>query len=360
MAFCMNCGAPCKEGAGFCMNCGKPLTIMGPTKQPQQTVPPQRSVSPQPNTQSGISRQVTQEMPVQPTIQPVQPTVQSQPVYQGQTAPAAKNTKPKSNGLCSAGFVFSLLGVFLFGITSLFGLLFSVFGLISAGKKKQDGKGKAIAGIIMSVLMLAVMLLIFVFLRDPLMDKYEQLTGRAFPTRKVTVEYDDLMTNSGWVVAEDETCIRFNEKDHTFRNYIRYLETSDYYMTGHYEMTDGRKAVEYLQKKIGDACLSEDEIEDILGSDNRCREDNLLALSCDYEAFVCQGESQDDFETVTRHFYGFYVLINKWDRVYNAIEMHNLETGASFVLIREDQYIDYSVEHETDPNESAEPDESDN
>ena len=54
MAFCMNCGAPCKDDSRFCMSCGKPLTVMGPT------------------------------------IQPVQPTVQPQPVYQGQTAPARR------------------------------------------------------------------------------------------------------------------------------------------------------------------------------------------------------------------------------------------------------------------------------
>ena len=89
-----------------------------------------------------------------------------------QSKPAAK-----VNGLCSAGFVLSLLGLFLFGITSVLGLIFSVIGLIVAGKKKQGGKGKAIAGIIMSVIMIAGVGIFYGLLRGPISDKLEELSN---------------------------------------------------------------------------------------------------------------------------------------------------------------------------------------
>ena len=337
MAFCMKCGSAYKEGQRFCIKCGAALPIQ-PLSQPQQPV--RQTPQQQPVYQQTPVRQPVYQQPIQPVVQP-QPAVQS----------AAGETKAQKNGLCSAGFVLSLLGIFLLGITSLFGLLFSVFGLISAGKKGQDGKGKAVAGIVMSVIMLAIMLIVFVFLRNPLMDKYEQLTGRTFPTRKVTVEYDEMITNSGWVVAEDETCIEFNMKDHTFRNYISYLDTSDMYLSGQYKMYNGKDALKYLKKNAEDLGLSKSELDSLLDDEEGHFETNLMALSCVYEEFVYQDESQSDFDKVTENFYGFYVLFNKGEQVFDAIEMHNLESGASFTLIKEDQFDDYRFAEDAEPED---------
>ncbi|MBR2821068.1 MAG: hypothetical protein IKD91_04230 [Clostridiales bacterium] len=126
--------------------------------------------------------------------QPIQP----QPIYQQpavqpvQSIPAAK-----SNGLCTAGFVLSLLGLFLFGITSILGLIFSVIGLIVAGKKKQKGKGKAIAGIIMSVIMIAGAGLFYAFLREPITNLVNEISSDSTGTRKTRV-----VDNNGTFVTD--------------------------------------------------------------------------------------------------------------------------------------------------------------
>ena len=346
MAFCSKCGSAYNDGAKFCIKCGATLPDGKPV---QPMTAPQRLSQPvyqQPTVQQPVYQQPTpQPQPVyqQPAVQPYQQSAQPvvQP-YQPQVQPAEREPRAKGNGMCSAGFVLSLLGVFLFGITSVFGLLFSVFGLISAGKKKQDGKGKAVAGIILSVVMLGAMLLVFVFLRNPLLDKYEQLTGRTFPTRKVQVDYDDIIIDSGWVVAEDGTCIRFDSKDRTFRSYSAAFENADTYMTGHYELYSGNKAIKYLTELSDGSYFEEkDDIDDLFGENDFYYEKNLIALTCVYDGTVHGDEIQSGSESATRHFYGLYTLVAKGEQVYDAIEMHNLEDGTSFTLIKENQYIDH-------------------
>ena len=356
MAFCSKCGSAYNDGAKFCIKCGATLPDGKPV---QPMTAPQRLSQPvyqQPTVQQPVYQQPAPQQPVyqqpmpqgqpvyqQPAVQPYQQSAQPvvQP-YQPQVQPAEREPRAKGNGMCSAGFVLSLLGVFLFGITSVFGLLFSVFGLISAGKKKQDGKGKAVAGIILSVVMLGAMLLVFVFLRNPLLDKYEQLTGRTFPTRKVQVDYDDIITDSGWVVAEDGTCIRFDSKDRTFRSYSAAFESSDTYMTGHYELYSGNKAIKYLTELSDGSYFDEkDDIEDFFDENDFYYEENLIALTCVYDGTVHGGEIQSDSESATRHFYGLYTLIAEGEQVYDAIKMHNLEDGSAFILIKENQYIEH-------------------
>lgn len=359
MAFCSNCGSAYNEGAKFCIKCGatlpggKPVQPMTASQRPSQPVYQQQTVQQPVYQQPAAPQQPVYQQPIsqgQPVYQ--SPTPQPQPVYQQPVQqivqpqqlvqPAKSEPKAKSNGMCSAGFVLSLLGVFLFGITSLFGLLFSIFGLVSAGKKKQDGKGKAVAGIILSVVMLGVMLLVFVFLRNPLMDKYEQLTGRTFPSKKVQVDYDDIITDSGWVVAEDGTRIRFDSKDRTFRSYSAAFENSDTYMTGHYELYTGNKAINYLTELSDGSFFDEkDDIEDLFDENDFYYENNLIALTCVYDGTVHGGEIQSDSESATRHFYGLYTLIAEGEQVYDAIKMHNLEDGTAFILIKENQYIEH-------------------
>ncbi len=403
MALCPKCGSANDEGAKFCIICGTPLSGAQPVQpepqepayqQPQEPVyqQPQEPVYQQPQEPAyqqpqepaheqpqGPAYQQPQEpvyqqpqepvyqqpqqpvyqQPQQPAYQqPQQPAYQQpQPVYrQLVQQPAKKKQKVKSNSMCTTGFVFSLLGVFLLGTTSLLGLIFSIIGLSSAKKKNQPGRGKAIAGIILALVMIALLIFGYLFLKDPLLDKYEELTGRTFPTRKISVEFDDMFEEAGWVVVEDETCLEFDGEDHTFKNYLSYLGLSDLYMTGHYELYSGKKAVKYLSGDKGGSFFTKETIDDIFDYDYSYTEQNLIALTCDYEAFVDGDTVQSDFDTVTEHFYGFYVLITKGDRVFEAVEMHNLEAGTSFTMIKEDQYIDYTFVADSDPVEIPMPD----
>ena len=143
MIVCPNCGAANNEGSRFCINCGGALPEMQPV-QPQEQQ--QQPVYQQPVYQEPVYQQPIQPMYIQPETHPVQ------------SEPAAQK-----NGFCTAGFVLSLLGIFLLGTTSLFGLIFSIVGLISSNKKNQSGKGKAVAGIVMSGLTIITAILVYIF-----------------------------------------------------------------------------------------------------------------------------------------------------------------------------------------------------
>ena len=337
MAFCPNCGSPTNDGAKFCNNCGGALPITQPqAAQPAtQPVQPQQQPQPQPVQQQPV---IIQQPIVQPVIQPVVQPVQSAP-------------KEKTNGFCSAGFVLSLLGVFLFGITTLFGLIFSIVGLISASKKKQKGKGKAIAGIILALLMVIVGVAVYFVLKtdNPISDFLGSNFG--FNLNYEAPDYEDYTTKDGWVLIEDESYIEFNSKKNTLKYCKSYLEKEDFYASGHYEMFTGKKAFNYLTKSLGDSGLTKDELDDLIDDNDRYLEDSLIAITCDYEKYIFDGEVLDDFEPRTTHLYGFYTLIVQGENVFDAIEIYNLESGGSYTLIKESQFRYYvsDMPDTTDP-----------
>lgn len=70
--------------------------------------------------------------------------------------------KPKSNGFATAGFVISLVSILCCGGTSTIGLIFSIIGLVTAKKYDGNGKGLAIAGIIISAISVILLILFYV------------------------------------------------------------------------------------------------------------------------------------------------------------------------------------------------------
>ena len=84
------------------------------------------------------------------------------------------------------------------------------------------------------------------------------------------------------------------------------------------------------------------------------QKEKLIVLICDYEAFICNGERQSEFDTVTEHFYGFYTRINIGDRFFSAVEMNNLEANTSFTMILEEEYDEYLAIAESESSGGAE------
>ena len=68
----------------------------------------------------------------------------------------------KNNSLSIAGFICSLVGLLTCGITSLIGLILSIIGL-SSSKKKGEKDPFALAGIIISAIYIAILILIIIF-----------------------------------------------------------------------------------------------------------------------------------------------------------------------------------------------------
>ncbi|MCR5329131.1 MAG: PepSY-associated TM helix domain-containing protein [Saccharofermentans sp.] len=174
--YCESCGNFVPDGQAFCANCGAPaaaaqraaapVTQAAPAAaQPvvQQTQPVQQAQPVVQQTQPVYQQPVYQQPVVQPVVQPVYqqpvyttpaPTViVQQPAVAAQ--PQAKPEPKRGNGPATAGLTFGIL-TFLFSFTSyfvsLFALLGLIFSIVGLCKKNAPGKGKAVAGLILTVL----------------------------------------------------------------------------------------------------------------------------------------------------------------------------------------------------------------
>ena len=126
--FCQSCGYEIPEGSLYCEKCGSPVEPVAPVA-PVQSVPVQNTP--------------VQSVPVQ----------NPQVVYQNVTV-----TPSKTNGFAIAGFVLSIISIFLCCgglVTGIPGLVLSILGLRDISKNNEGGKGLAIAGIIISSIMIA-------------------------------------------------------------------------------------------------------------------------------------------------------------------------------------------------------------
>ena len=197
--FCESCGSFIPDGQSFCSNCGTPAPkpAAQPASAPAPAAPfaaapvaasapapapaPAPASAPvvQPIAAQPISAQpqpfaqpVAQQYPMAPQIpstqpqhipsvyQPVVQPMNQQPVYSQpsivvQQPVITQPQAPRGNGAATAGLTFGILTVvfcwasyfcYIFG---LLGLIFSIVGLC---KKKAPGKGKAIAGLILTVI----------------------------------------------------------------------------------------------------------------------------------------------------------------------------------------------------------------
>ena len=113
--FCSNCGTQNPDSTGFCSNCGAALTPVAASSG--TSVPP---VAPAPSI-----------------------------------APVVALPQQKTNVLCIVGFFGSLGSIILLGATSFIFLIISIIGLISASARNEKGRAQAIAGIIISAVLVA-------------------------------------------------------------------------------------------------------------------------------------------------------------------------------------------------------------
>jgi len=151
MSFCPNCGASNESGNKFCMFCGStldepvavavPVDNPEPVKQPEPVKPIQATPIAQPIQAQPIS---------QPIAAPVQPMASGR-ISSSYTPPAS------TNGLCIAGMVISLVSILCCGLLAWLGFLLSLIGLIVACAKKQKGKGMAITGLVVSLILMGLL-----------------------------------------------------------------------------------------------------------------------------------------------------------------------------------------------------------
>ncbi len=104
--FCPECGKELKENSNICENCGKRMEEKA-------------------NTNVSVNNTVY--------------------------------VQKKTNGFAIAGFVISLVSIFCCGGTAWLGLVFSIIGLVNANKSDGEGKGLAIAGIVIGAILLLLL-----------------------------------------------------------------------------------------------------------------------------------------------------------------------------------------------------------
>ena len=113
--FCKNCGSEIKEGSLYCEKCGSPVDSAPVVNQALTTYP-------------------------------------SQPTYQG--------VPNKTNSLAIAGFIVSLVSLVCCTPAAVISLILSIIGLNESKKCANEGKGLAIAGIVISAIALLFLILI--------------------------------------------------------------------------------------------------------------------------------------------------------------------------------------------------------
>jgi len=156
--FCPKCGTQNADGVSFCANCGANLMPAAPAAAPAPQYQPQPA----------------------PQYQP-----QSQPVPS--PTPVLVYKAPKANVLCIVGFITSLVSIFLGGTTAIISLILCIIGLSSASKKNERGRGQAIAGLIISIVLISILiiaLLVGVADYNKTRRRYSEYT------RSTTTEYE--------------------------------------------------------------------------------------------------------------------------------------------------------------------------
>ena len=181
--YCESCGSFINDGEAFCSNCGSPAPrqtapaapapapapvsqatvqpIMQPAPQPVQQ-PYQQSYQ-QPYQQTQYQQPTYQAPTYQQPVQTVQPIYQ--PVYTQPVIITPIDNRKRINGAATAGLIFGIINLctswipLLNAIPAILGLIFSIAGV---SKKDAGGKGRAIAGLIMSAVGLLIVVLIVI------------------------------------------------------------------------------------------------------------------------------------------------------------------------------------------------------
>lgn len=128
--FCRECGKELEENSKFCNNCGTKI---------EEEKTEEANTSNENTNESAASNAGTN-------------------VTYNQTY-----VTKKSNGMAVAGFVISLVSLLCCGYSSWLGLIFSIIGLVNANKNEGEGKELAIAGIVISSILLIIIVLLTIF-----------------------------------------------------------------------------------------------------------------------------------------------------------------------------------------------------
>lgn len=368
MAICPNCGALNNDSSKFCISCGAPLPVPQPAEQPavQPAQPaPQESVElPNPQNQYWQQPATAPEPERQPEAIPIVP---AQPVYAQPITQPIQNraNRPKTNGWCMAGFVLSIIGWCTVGLTSIPGLICSLIGLIVVSKKREPGKGKAVAGLIISGVLIFAMAISLPSIwpdvksaldagevRTP-MEFLDLLSDSSDRRTDLTDKYVKKIINNGWVAMENGSYLEFGKKQ-TYKYYSSYEDTSDNYYSGNYRMYSGENAVTQLTKTYKKYGVTKNEIKRLISNNQAFKEENFVVIVLENDGYWSDGDNveRNPEDTV---FYGF--LVSSPDL---SLPLIDADSGDHLSFITADDYDKISTVITTTTTETEETTEATN
>ena len=130
---CKYCGSNISDDALFCPNCGGPQE-----KEEKETTYEYQSGGTENTAQSSSDAQSSY----------ASGNTYTNNTYTNNNTDT-RGTYRKINGMCIAGFVLSFF-------VSILGLIFSAIGMKQADERDEDGKGLATAGLVISIVFLAI------------------------------------------------------------------------------------------------------------------------------------------------------------------------------------------------------------
>ena len=85
--------------------------------------------------------------------------------HMGQQYPSQFGAQPQAqNTLALLGMIFAIVGFFTGGVMTIVGLILSIVGLRQAKRENGNGRGMAMAGVILSIVTMILWLVVWVFI----------------------------------------------------------------------------------------------------------------------------------------------------------------------------------------------------
>ena len=336
---CPICGNENLDSTKFCIWCGAPLDEVQPAPSAEPAPAPTPAPAPAP-APSPIPTAIPQENK-QASYTSVNSAIPKENSYGSSsfggsqvpiqaTYAGSSSTNLTTNVLCIIGFIISLVSILCCGVTAIFGLVLSILGLVFAAKNNQKGKGMAIAGIVISAILLLFLIVSVATGHFTVRTTFRGLNKKLDTPEKI----EEYIKDNKWIDIEDDSYLVF-VTGKTFKYYQNFEELDDYYFDGKYELYVGEDAMEYVVDDLEDYGITEEEVNELADRDKLYKVENLVVLVLHNQKRFVDGENTME-DTVITPYIGFFVTNNK----EHALDLMNMNAMEYYLFVPEDEYED--------------------